>query len=43
MVVDRNQVRVEDCRPGLNWGLIGLVGLCVEFWIVVAGALAENL
>jgi hypothetical protein len=43
MAVKRSQVHVEDGRPGLNLALIGLVGLCVEFWVVVASALAENL
>jgi hypothetical protein len=43
MAVKQERVHVEDGRPGLNWALIGLVGLCVEFWIVVASALAENL
>jgi hypothetical protein len=23
-------------RPPINWPLIGLFGLCVEFWIAVA-------
>lgn len=30
-------------QPGRNWGLFLLLGLCVEFWIVVSTIVAENL
>ena len=30
-------------QPRLNWGLVVLLGLCVEFWIIVTTAVAENL
>jgi hypothetical protein len=30
-------------EPGLNWSLLLALGLCVEFWIIVTTAVAENL
>jgi hypothetical protein len=30
-------------QPPLNWGLLVLLGLCMEFWIIVTTAVAENL
>lgn len=29
-------------HSGVNWGLIGLLGLAVEFWIVLGVVLAEH-
>ena len=35
---------VDEGREwGPNWVLVGLVGLFIEFWIVLAGTLAERL
>jgi hypothetical protein len=42
-------VRHADVHPetgpqvGRNWALIGLVGLCVEFWIVALAVLTSYL
>ncbi len=42
-------VRNADVHPetgpqvGRNWALIGLVGLCVEFWIVALAVLTSYL
>ena len=30
-------------EPPRNWALIAVVGLCVEFWIVVTIVAAQNL
>jgi hypothetical protein len=30
-------------QPRLNWSLLLALGLCVEFWIVVTTAVAQNL
>jgi hypothetical protein len=36
--------RVDVVRkPSRNWGLLVLLGLCVEFWIVVTTTLAQNI
>ena len=36
--------RVDVVRkPPRNWGLLVLLGLCVEFWIVVTTTVAQNL
>jgi hypothetical protein len=29
-------------QPRHNWGLFVLLGLCLEFWIVVTTVVAEN-
>jgi hypothetical protein len=43
-MVVRPRADVDEGREsGRNWVLIGLVGLSVEFWIVLAGTLAERL
>jgi hypothetical protein len=43
-MVVRPRADVDEGREsGPNWVLIGLVGLSIEFWIVLAGALAERL
>jgi hypothetical protein len=35
---------VEGARPRApNWGLLLMVVLCVEFWIVVTSAVAQHL
>jgi hypothetical protein len=35
---------VPDVRqPSHNWGLLLLLGLCVEFWIIVTTAVAQSL
>jgi hypothetical protein len=35
---------VADGRqPSYNWGILILLGLCLEFWIIVTTAVAENL
>jgi hypothetical protein len=37
-------VHEGDARqPPHNWGLLLLLGLCAEFWIIVTTAVAENL
>jgi len=34
----------EDARqPSFNWGLLLVLGLCAEFWVIVTAAVAENL
>jgi hypothetical protein len=30
-------------QPSYNWGFLLLLALCVEFWIIVTTAIAENL
>ena len=30
-------------QPRLNWVLLLLLGLCIEFWIIVTTAVTENL
>jgi hypothetical protein len=30
-------------QPARNWGLVLLLGLCVEFWIIATTVVAENL
>ena len=30
-------------ESGRNWGLLLLLGLCVEFWMVVTSVVAQNL
>jgi hypothetical protein len=30
-------------RQGRNWGLFLVLGLCLEFWIVVTTVAAQNL
>ena len=30
-------------KPARNWGLFLMLGLCVEFWIVVTTAVTQNL
>jgi hypothetical protein len=30
-------------QPGHNWGLLLMLGLCVEFWIIVTTAVVQNL
>ncbi len=34
--------RREDRRP-INWGLIGLIGLSVEFWVVLVALTSAHL
>jgi hypothetical protein len=29
-------------QPRLNWGLLLMLGLCVEFWIIVTTEVAQN-
>ena len=44
MVVRHADVHPETGRDyGRNWALIGLVGMCVEFWVVLASLLAAAL
>ena len=44
MAVRHADVYLEGGREyGRNWALIGLVGMCVEFWVVVAIFLAAVL
>ncbi len=30
-------------QPSRNWGLFLVLGLCLEFWIVVTTAVTQNL
>jgi hypothetical protein len=30
-------------QPSHNWGLLLVLGFCVEFWIIVTTAVAQNL
>jgi hypothetical protein len=30
-------------QPGHNWTLVLVAGLCIEFWVVVTTAVAQNL
>jgi hypothetical protein len=33
----------EDTRQPRNWGLLLVLVLCAEFWVIVTTAVAENL
>jgi hypothetical protein len=33
----------EGRHHDLNWGLLGALGLCLEFWIIVTTAVTQNL
>ena len=44
MIAKRDLAHAEDGHEQRrNWVLIGLVGLSLEFWIVVTSALAHSL
>ena len=36
-------VRKPARKPALNWSLFVALGLCVEFWVIVTTAVAQNL
>jgi len=36
--------RVDGVRkPARNWGLFVLLGICVEFWVIVTATVTQNL
>jgi hypothetical protein len=34
------ELRLDNSKPPIDWGLIGVLGLCVEFWVILVTAVA---
>ena len=35
--------RQRDDLPPLNWGLLGLVGLSIEFWVILGALVSPHI